>query len=276
MSKNILLPTDFSDNAWSAAVYAMKLYKNEVCTFHFLYSSKMKVSSMTSISNKLVEAIAENAKADLSELKAKVEKEYPNPNHKFEVILSTNILQNAIDVLVEKEAIDLIVMGTQGATLAKELMFGSNTVNAIKHSNACPLLVIPNEFSYVEPKEIAFPTDYNRNYGEELDALKDLADLYNSVIRIVHIDTEDHLNATQKQHLALLKLSLEAYECSFHWQPQEGKKAKAIQEFTEALEINMLVMIRYQHSFIENLIKEPIINSIGFHPNIPFLVIPQN
>jgi hypothetical protein len=29
MQKKILLPTDFSDNAWNAIIYALKLYANE-------------------------------------------------------------------------------------------------------------------------------------------------------------------------------------------------------------------------------------------------------
>ena len=34
--KKILLPTDFSDNAWNAIEYALKLFKDEVCTFYLL------------------------------------------------------------------------------------------------------------------------------------------------------------------------------------------------------------------------------------------------
>ena len=34
--KKILLPTDFSDNAWNAIVYALKLYKNQKCKFVLL------------------------------------------------------------------------------------------------------------------------------------------------------------------------------------------------------------------------------------------------
>ncbi|WP_373282945.1 universal stress protein [Aquaticitalea lipolytica] len=36
MMKNILLPTDFSDNSWNAIKYALQLFKDEKCTFHLL------------------------------------------------------------------------------------------------------------------------------------------------------------------------------------------------------------------------------------------------
>ncbi|GAL72486.1 hypothetical protein JCM19302_1608 [Jejuia pallidilutea] len=34
-NKHILLPTDFSDNSWSAIVYTLKLYANETARFIF-------------------------------------------------------------------------------------------------------------------------------------------------------------------------------------------------------------------------------------------------
>ncbi|REE27536.1 nucleotide-binding universal stress UspA family protein [Winogradskyella pacifica] len=276
MPKHILLPTDFSDNALSAAIYTLKLYKEEQCTFHFLHSSKLHTSSMSSMSNKLARVLAEKARKELDELKAKVERDYANEKHTFEVILSTNDLHSLIEVVVEKENIDLIVIGTKGETKAKEILFGSNTVNIIKQVKNCPILVIPNKYDFVKPEQIAFPTDFNRIYGDELLPLKQLADLNSSKIRIVHINNEDDISESQKQNLALLEMSLEHYDYGFNWMPNYDRKAKAIQDFIEDFKINILVMVNYKHSFIENIIKEPIITNISFHPTVPFLVIPQN
>ena len=42
MRKKILLPTDFSKNAWNAILYALELYKNETCEFYIvnIFSAK--------------------------------------------------------------------------------------------------------------------------------------------------------------------------------------------------------------------------------------------
>lgn len=274
MKKNILLPTDFSDNAWSAAVYALKLYEEEVCTFHFLHSSKMKISAMSNMSNKLMRVMEENAMKELSELKEMAVNANANANHSFEVILSTHDLQSTMEVVIKKENIDLIVMGTKGVTKATEIVFGSNTVNIIKKVRSCPILVVPDEFDFVKPEQIAFPTDFNRFYGEEILPLTLLADLYNSKIRIVHIYKEDELTELQEKNLNHLKSSLEDYPHSFHWMPDYGKKKEAIIDFIDELDINILVMINYKHSFIESIVKEPVIKKLGFQPTIPFLVIP--
>ncbi|WP_299528057.1 universal stress protein, partial [uncultured Lutibacter sp.] len=35
--KNILLPTDFSENSWNAIKYALELYKKTACNFYLLH-----------------------------------------------------------------------------------------------------------------------------------------------------------------------------------------------------------------------------------------------
>ncbi|WP_296381523.1 universal stress protein [Winogradskyella sp.] len=275
MKKNILLPTDFSDNAWCAAVYALKLYAEEECVFYFLHSTKMKTSTMSNISNRLLKVMSDNAKEELLELKEMAENANVNANHEFKIILSIEAMDDAIEFAIQKYKIDLIVMGTKGATGAKEIFFGSNTVKIIKHIKSCPILLVPHEYDFVEPKQIAFPTDYNRFYGEELLPLKRLVELYNSKIRIVHINEEKNLSHLQDYNVAMLKTYLENYPHSFHWMPDYTKKANAIVDFIEELNINILVMINYKHSFIESIINEPVIKKIGFHATVPFFVIPS-
>jgi len=275
MKKNILFPTDFSDNAWSAVVYALKLYAKEECTFYFLHSSKMTVSAMSSISNKLTRVMAENAMKDLVELKDMAKNTNVNANHNFDILLSSQDIQSAIESAISKYDIDLIVMGTKGSKGTKEFFFGSNTVRIIKNIKSCPVLIVPDEFDYVEPKKIAFPTDFSRIYDyKELDPIRDLAELYDAKIMPVCILSKDKLNDIQEYNMAMLESHLKNYKTSFHFMPNYDKKSTAINDFIELTDINILAMVNYKHSFIEDIVKEPIIKKIGFHPLVPFLVIP--
>ncbi|WP_298759206.1 universal stress protein [uncultured Psychroserpens sp.] len=276
MKKNILFPTDFSDNAWSAIVYALKLYAEVECKFYFLHSTKMSVSTMSNFSNKLLKVMSENAMKELVELKTMAEVSNANANHEFEIILSPHDIETAVKSSIKKHQIDLMVMGTKGATGAKEFFFGSNTVRIIKKVKGCPILVIPDEFNFAPPKQIAFPTDYTRFYDDkELRPLKDLADLFDSKILPVCILSKDKLTDIQEYNMSMLKNYLEHYNTSFHFMPNYTKKTDEINDFITLLEVDMLAMINYKHSFIESIIKEPIIKKIGFHPIIPFLVISE-
>lgn len=276
MGRNILIPTDFSDNAWNTVLYALKLFAKEYCTFYFLNSTIIKVSTLSNLSNKLLKTMQENAMKQLLNLKELAETSNVNPNHNFQIILSSKDLKQAIKIAIDEWNIDLIVMGTKGATGAKEFFFGSNTVHIIKIINNCPVLIVPEEYDFIEPLQIAFPTDFNRFYdNKELQPMKQLADLYNSKIRILHINEEEELNEIQEYNIRILQNYLSNYEHSLHWMPKYAKKTIEINDFIEELGINILAMVKYKHSLIEKIIKEPVMKKIGFHPIVPFLVIPE-
>ena len=42
-----------------------------------------------------------------------------------------------------------------------------------------------------------------------------------------------------------------------------------------ATQIDLLVMVNYKHSILEQIIKEPVIKKIGFNPHVPFLILPN-
>lgn len=275
MKKNILLPTDFSDNAWSAAHYAFKLYAEEDCNFYFLHSSHLRSPGMAVSSDKLARVMAETNMKALSELKSKAERANPNPKHNFNIILSKNDLLDAIENTLSQHKIDLVVMGTKGATKSQEIFFGSNTVDVIKKISSSAVLMVPDAFDFVKPEQIAFPTDFNRSYGKETEYVKQLSELYSSKIRVVYISEEGELSAKQNEQKKALEAALENYPHSFHLMPDNGKKEHSIKDFIEELDIDILAMIHYKHSFLEYVIKEPIIKRIGFQPTIPFLVIPH-
>ncbi|WP_452228059.1 MULTISPECIES: universal stress protein [unclassified Lacinutrix] len=277
MKINILLPTDFSDNAWSAIVYALKLYANESCVFYFLHTiNDENLYKRSLVTDYFLEALEEGATKDLSELKEQSIASNANEKHEFEVVLSAEKIEVAIKKSIEEYAIDMVIMGTKGASKNENIFFGSNTVRVLNKVKTCPLLVVPNEFDFVEPTQIAFPTDYNRFYnGEEIQVLRNLTELYNSKIRIVHIEEEKKLNEVQRYNINELDEYLNQVEHSFHWMPNYAKKASVINDFIEELDINILAMVNYKHSFIESVINEPVLKKISFHPVIPFLVIPE-
>lgn len=275
MKKNILIPTDFSDNAWNAFVYALKLYADLECTFYFAHSIKMKIPTMADFSNKLKTSLRVKAMKELLELKEMAINSNLNPNHEFEIILSEDHLHTAIKSAISKYRIDLVVMGKKGATSSNDVFFGRTTIATLKNVRRCPILIVPDEYDYEIPKQIAFPTDFNRFFdNKELKPLKDLAELNDSKIKIVHINVEPHLNEIQQYNYVMLKDFLKDFEHSFHWMPDYTTKTEEISEFIIDLKIDILVMMNYKHNILESIINEPVIKKLGTNPIIPFLVIP--
>lgn len=277
MKTSILIPTDFSENAKSALSYALKLYANEACTFYFLnsfvYSSSRSTSLMTS---NFIGTFRDNSKRDLSKLKTQMDEKNTNPNHSFEIISSSEELPHAIAESITQYTIDMVIMGTQGATGLDAFFFGSNTVKTVQHIKSCPIIVVSADKDFDSPKKMAFPTDFNRPYDPKtLKSLLNFAALHHAHIHVLHINVEKRLSETQNKNLTHLQELLKDTDHSFHWVPAYDKKYDVINDFINDQNIDVLAMFNYKHSIIETMTKEPIIKSIGYHPTIPFLIIPS-
>src|SRR5690606_12335335 len=136
----------------------------------------------------------------------------------FKKVSVFNFLTDEINEQVEEKGIDLVVMGTQGATGAKEVLFGSQTVHTIKKSK-CPELAVPSDYEFTPLKSILLPSDLSIGFKEnQLKLLRKLA-LDNKVdLHILHIMTEDGLNAVQEEGKHELSKYFKDVSLHFHFE----------------------------------------------------------
>lgn len=276
MRHHILLPTDFSENAWSAALYAIRMYAKVPCTFYFSHAwTFVNTGSRTYISPSYIDTLQNTSKEQLETLKQRAQFVSPHSEHEFKTIFSEDFLSESIKTAIKDHAIDLVVMGTKGATGAKEFLLGSNSVNVIKKVKLCPILLVPHKYEYAKTDRIAFATDFKRPYGDEILPLISLAKLQKSNLEILHINGPDDLTEKQQVNLNTLTQLLKDQPHNVHWIPEIGTKEEIISAFIEENNINLITMINYEHSFLEYVLNEPIIKKMGYHSLIPFMVIPH-
>lgn len=276
MRHHILLPTDFSENAWSAALYAIKLYEKTPCTFYFSHAwTFVNTGSRNYIAPSYIDTLKNTSKGQLTEVMEHAKDISTNSDHRFETIFSEDYLTESILSAIKKHNIDLVVMGTKGATGAKEFLLGSNSVTVIKRVKLCPIFLVPQNYEFAIPEQMAFANGFKRAYGPELRSVTKLSQLHNSTIEVVHIDDEANLSELQNTNVEALKDYLEDHPHNFNFISEKGTKEQLISNFIEAHDIQILTMINYEHSFLEDLINEPIIKRLGYHSIIPFMVIPH-
>lgn len=278
--KNILLPTDFSDNSLNAIRYAIHLFKNEDCTFHLFNAYTPVVYDLTYVLLSpaqfgMRDPIRAASQEGLDDLTKELLEEFgTNPKHKFETIARFETLIAGIKELIVERDIDLVVMGTKGATGAKKILFGSNTVQVFGEIKF-PVLAIPSNFEYVTPQEVLFPTDLEVEFNtEQLKVFKAIAKLHTSKINALHVSTAHGLSDAQNDNKTQLPTFFKRMAYEFH-DIEDMEIPAAINKFQEEHPVDMLVMINNKQSFFENLFFKDTINQIGFYLNIPFLVIPS-
>ncbi|KAB8154965.1 universal stress protein [Kordia sp. TARA_039_SRF] len=276
--KKILLPTDFSENSLNAIRYAVQLYKDQKCNFILLNTYTpviyhVQYMEVGAAQFGLLDALKEKSQNGLKTVQETIEKEFPNPKHFFSRISAFNMLVSEIEQLYEEDTMDMIIMGTQGASGLKEVLFGSNMVHVLKNSK-CPLLAVPSNYTYQNPHEILFPSDFGVDFEERhVTELKQIASLFSARVNILHVTNSDALSPLQEANKQKLTTLLKGTSHLFHT-VHHHDIGTAIQEFQSQSRVDFLAMLNNKHSFFENLFFGSKVKQIGLHLNTPFLVIP--
>jgi len=276
--KNILLPTDFSENSWNAIQYALLFFKNTSCNFYLLHVTTISDyangdTPIIPMSEDIEKTLLAESKSELQKLLKKI-KELPNNiNHTFFTLASIDYFIDAIRNQVREKNIELIVMGTKGATGIKKIIIGSNTGDIITQVK-CPVIVVPEKAVFKEPKEIAFPTDYNLFYQTKiLSSISELAETNGAAIRILQVAKKDEqLSAYQKENKEYLNDFFVDEKHSFH-KVTNRKIEAGVQCFVESRDIDIIVMIAKNLNLFQQILFKPTVEEISYHIEIPFLVL---
>ncbi len=273
----ILLPTDFSDNAWNAICYAMEFFKNEECTFYLLHTYTPAFYRMDYMMggpsfSAIPDTGVDISLAGLEKTVEDVKTSFNNPKHRVKTISAFNLLTDEINEVSLEKDIDLIVMGTQGATGAKEIFLGSNTVFVMRKA-LVPVLAIPEGYEFKPVKTIVFPTDYRTHYKEEeLATMMGFASIQGSEITILHIKEEYDLSELQQENKDHLDECLGQVPHRFD-EKKGALMPDAVIDYIDEHHFDLLTMMNRKHSFMERLLWKQNVDQIGFHVQVPFLVI---
>lgn len=275
--RKILIPTDFSENSWNAIKYATELFKYDHAEIYLLnafadevYDSKLRLADETF--EEIQQDSLVRAKENLENFREKIHSFSPNPRHTVYTHAEFGLLVDSVNDWVEKENIDVVVMGTKGETSDKKITFGSNTLQVIKYVK-CPVLAIPEVYGDVHPKNILFSTDYQLPYKRrELKLVSCIAKCFVSKINFLYVSKFTGLSLRQQDNKSFLEASFCENQIGFQ-QKNGSNVTKEINSFIIESPIDMLVMINTRHSYLENILYQSTIEKIGLHVGIPFLVL---
>lgn len=275
--RKIVIPSDFSENAFNALIFAAELFKYERSDFFILHAYADEVYNTEGLlTDELREEFKEttrnNSDLELEKILNRIQDLFPNPRHRFQSISAFGLLVDEVNDLVDRENADIIITSTRGKTNDRKMTFGSNTLQIIKYVQ-CPVLSIPENYSYSDPKRILFPTNYMLPYQKrELKLVGDLARSFCTQIHMLYISRFPLDSFRQKDNQLAIKEQFYDVDLEFH-QIDEQEKTKAILKSIEDLKIDMLILVNSRHSYLENVLYKSTLDRIGLHPRIPFLVL---
>ncbi|MBP2831500.1 universal stress protein [Aquimarina sp. U1-2] len=275
--KNVLLPTDFSDNAKNAMNYAMEFFKNETCTFYMLHIHKsshyitddlMTAPTSSSVHESVISVFKKKLTTVTNELKSAYAKE----RYAFHTIIDYDDFVDAIKQTIASKDIHLIVMGTNGATGAIEVVFGSNTLNVIKKVS-CPVIAVPQGYKFKKPKTILYAIDKtDRFHSEGIAPLYDTISRYKASLRIVTIKEDDTITVADFDDKKQMKAFFKDVNHSFH-SIINIPTALAIHSFVQIMDIDLTAMFIKRETFMERFFIGTETSKISYGTRVPLLIM---
>lgn len=272
--KNILIPTDFSENAWNAIAYAVRFFKKSPCNFYLLNVKTPGDTVNSLLDYNTSEVLKIPAKLKLEQTVNRIKSELPKSNnHRFIAIQDSNYLVKSIRKIVEEKQIDFIVMGTKGASDFTATSLGSNTSHVITKVK-CSTLVVPKNAKYSSLKEIAFPTDFLTLYSPTtLENINNIVTNNRASVRVLHIkNREAVLNVEQQENKAFLDDYLGDNKHSFHFLNNKQIETQ-VQNFVENQHINLITMLARNLNYFQKILFKPTVPEIKYYSETPFLVL---
>lgn len=267
----ILIPTDFSPLSKVAVQYAVKLGKKLKAELVILNVVSIDSSPGRGVINikYLEEKMTENAIEDCAKLINEIGPEIKGKINITSQVVKGYPVENVVTNYAQHNDIDLIVMGTKGATGLKKIVLGSNAAAVLNKSNI-PVIVVPEFARFTNLKNIVYATDI-ANLKDELKTVVSIAKDFNATVHILHIITpagEEKLD--KKQTVAKLTKAMGYKKITFTISLHDDA-AEGIDQYVIKHKTDMLVMFTHELTFLKKLFGQSVTREMAFLSNVPLL-----
>lgn len=185
--KKILVPCDFSTTSTQAFKFAASVARKSKAEIILLNIVELPVLRhgpvpINALEKSYLKQIKDRVKSDVDKLIANWGK-----GIKVSFVLDHGEVNRTIIRHIKKHKVDLVFMGTHGASGIREFFVGSNAEKIVR-SSTVPVITVKKSFKE-KIKTIVFATDLIPLPVKVINRLKDLQKLFNANIHLVYINT---------------------------------------------------------------------------------------
>ncbi len=274
IQRKIIVPIDFSGCSIKALEIAAKLAIKINARLIIMNACQKPVAyadaSLTAYSRDLIKEAEGNAKRAFLSVKEAI-KELADLEYTFEV--KHAFAQDAIISLTLMENIDLIVMGTTGASGFKGILLGSNTYTVAKNIK-CPILAIPESAETGNFfKNIVLAGDYENTASKDtFEMLNEIAIASNAEVHVLHVSEDPVIQSDETKEAQKLDRYLKRTKHSFHFKLNKHVD-EGINEYIEENSIDLLTLVVKKHSLLDRIFKASTTKKMAYHSKVPLLIL---
>lgn len=270
--KTILVPCDFSKLSNEAFQVAIELASNNKGVIMLLHAIAVPNLYTTGFSGEPLAfnpvyftKMEEDAKKALEKMRAKATSHSIKAN--TEVVYGE--LTSAIKKAIEVQKIDLIIMGTSGASGLAEIFVGSNTEKVVRFSPV-PVLAVRKFIDIKSVKNILLPSTLDLNQTDFMNKVKALQESFGATLHVLLINTPVHFRRDAEAYEALEEFArhyqLKNYETHFR---NYGHEDDGIIDFAIAEKADLIVMATNARKGLSHLFNGSITEDVVNHAQTP-------
>lgn len=193
--KKILIPTDFSKHAEYALKVAAQIAKKndgEIILLHMLELPQQAGDAIGA--GKDIPEIMFFKNAAMKKLEDLMDEDYLD-GLKVSEVVQFELAFDGILKISQKNNVDLIVMGSHGASGYKEMFIGSNAEKVVRNSDV-PVLIIKKEQENFQVNDFVFASDFSDEVKRPFEKVVEFANKFDSTLHLAMINTPNDFKST--------------------------------------------------------------------------------
>jgi nucleotide-binding universal stress UspA family protein len=257
----VIVPVDFSETSLNAARYAAQLLVghygvNVVLYHHYTKASEEKESEETLAG--LKQQLTDRFKTNIETLA-----------HRGEDFIDD------LEKAVRHKRADLVIMGITGRSPLGQVLIGSNTIK-FAETKACPVLIVPEQASYREVKQVMMASDFKDVFNTTPSApIKDFLQTFRPQFHVVNVDPEHYVaisDAYKREQADFIEMFSE-FKPEFYFM-RLFDIDEALNMFAKEKNIDLIIAVQKQHSFFDKLFKKTgTTKKLSYQSEVPVLVV---
>jgi len=269
--KRILVPCDFSDPAVQAFKFAVDIAKEsrgEVILLNVVELPVMHESVLMPTLS-FEEAFIKDMKAHAEKNFAKMKDKWANEGPKVTSFVEFGGATPTIRDFVKDNKIDLLVMGTHGASGLKEFFVGSNTEKIVRTSEV-PVIAIKGQVKMSSIKNIVFPNTFGMEQEELTLKVKALQNFFKATLHVLYVNTPSSFRRdieVKKEMKAFAKrFMLKDYTLTIF---NDYSEEEGLRNFVADTKADMVAMATHGRRGINHLMSGSIAEDVVNHLTCP-------
>jgi len=271
--KTIIVPTDFSPVAENAMWFAtdMARHINASILLLHVYQVPVTVSEVPMVMINADELKAETEQ-NLQELKAMVDKATMGSVPIFIQSRLGSVGTELEDVCSTIHPF-AVVMGTHGGSRAESMVFGSNSLTAIRRLHV-PVMVIPPGSAFRPIQKIGLACDLKKvEATTPQKEIKAIVKEFGAELHVLNVDCHfEHFAPAGREQTAVLHNMLEELHPHYHFIYRDNIEA-SLDDFAQRNELDFLIVIPKKHAFPEGLFHRSCSKKLASHAHVPVMAI---